>query len=48
MENKYPEYAEESLPNITTPTTEAALIGAFDDFRELAGAYLKGFYAGTR
>ncbi|HEY3396945.1 MAG TPA: glycosyl hydrolase family 28-related protein [Armatimonadota bacterium] len=48
MENKYPEYAEKSLPNITTPTTQAALIAAFDDFRELAGAYLQDFFVANK
>ena len=44
MENKYPEYAEKSLPNIMEPTTMPALVASFDDFRELAGAYLKEFF----
>ena len=44
MENKYPEYAEKSLPNVLLPTTMPALVGAFDDFRELAGEYMKEFY----
>ncbi len=49
MANSYPEYAEKSLPNETTPTTEPALIAAFDDFRELAAAYLADFFpAGGR
>jgi hypothetical protein len=43
IENKYPEYARKSLPNVKTPTTDAALIAAFDDFRELAAAYLAEF-----
>ncbi len=44
MENKYPEYAEKSLPNILTPTTMPALVAAFDDFRELAAAYMNDFF----
>jgi hypothetical protein len=44
MENKYPEYSEKSLPNILPPGTEKLIVAAFDDFRELADAYLKNFY----
>jgi hypothetical protein len=46
--NKYPEYAQKSLPNQTTPTTQAALIAALDDFRELAGAYLQDFFVANK
>jgi len=42
--NSYPEYNQKSLPIRKTPTTDAALIASFDDFRELAAAYLKAFY----
>ena len=49
MENKYPEYNEKSLPNESTPTTQAAIIGAFDDFRELGSHYLRYYFSdGTR
>lgn len=44
MENKYPEYATKSLPNASTPTTNTALAAAFDDFRELAAAYMQAFF----
>lgn len=44
MENDYPAYNEKSLPNVTTPTTQAALVGAFDDFRELGTAYLRHYF----
>ncbi len=49
MENKYPEYNQKSLPNVSMPTSQAALIGAFDDFRELGSQYLRHYFtAGTR
>ena len=49
MENKYPEYNQKSLPNISTPTSQAAVIGAFDDFRELGSQYLRHYFtAGTK
>ena len=44
MANDYPSYNEKSLPNVSTPTTQSALIAAFDDFRELGAAYLTHFY----
>jgi hypothetical protein len=44
MENKYPEYNQKSLPNVSTPTTQAALSGAFDDFRELGTQYLHHYF----
>ena len=49
MENRYPEYDEKSLPNESTPTSHAAIIGAFDDFRELGTQYLRYYFGdGTR
>ncbi len=44
IENKYPEYDQKSLANRKAPTTDDALTAAFDDFRELAAAYLQEFY----
>jgi hypothetical protein len=44
MENQYPQYNEMSLPNVTTPTTTAALTGALDDFRELGSQYLRYYF----
>jgi hypothetical protein len=44
MANDYPAYNEKSLPNVSTPMTQPALIAAFDDFRELGVAYLRNFY----
>jgi hypothetical protein len=45
MENLYPEYNEKSLANESTPTSQAALIGALDDFRELGAQYLRYCFA---
>jgi hypothetical protein len=44
IENKYPEYNEKSLPNSGIEQNMPSIIAAFDDFRELAAAYLKGYY----
>jgi len=45
MENRYPEYNEKSLPNVSTTTSQAALIGAFDDFRELGAQYVRRYFS---
>lgn len=41
---KIPAYNQKSLPNVPTPTSQAALVAAFDDFRELGAAYLRHIY----
>jgi hypothetical protein len=44
MENRYPEYNQMSLPNVSAPTTQAALVAAFDDFRELGEQYMRHYF----
>ncbi|MEI8195188.1 MAG: hypothetical protein WCI73_04700, partial [Phycisphaerae bacterium] len=41
VENKYPEYAEKSLPNQGGAAAQKVMGAALDDFRELGQAYLK-------
>lgn len=44
MENRYPEYNQKSLPNVGTPASQTALVGALDDFRELGTQYLRYYF----
>jgi hypothetical protein len=45
MENQYPEYNQKSLPNVSTATSQEALIRAFDDFRELGSQYVRHYFS---